>query len=506
MGDADARCTAPMAAASRPPQSRWGGWEVGTTSLLAVLVGLSLALSGVLWLSTPPLPAPVLASGAAAYLIGDTVGRSSLATLLDPARIVMLYPGGSGEALGDPAANPLFGVLWSASVRLLAGIDAARLAAAQPVGLQEVAARVAAAGSGAATAALEIDLGPTLTLAQWMEWFDPRMVWRGAQGPPLSRIYVITFRRETEVVLVSGYTALRVMLPAAAGRSLSTLLSAQMGQPQPSGYSVRPLARTPGATFGVEPGIEVPQQPDWAAVRLGEEQIDSSRLAAAIFPDPLAVHVFREPGGSVQFTDPQHWVLSVDPSFGTAQLQAVGAGTPGNLDWLQGLRYAVQYIGRAGGWPLSGWLSSAVPSYAGGTCTLGACTPTGYRYNFATRYEGLPVMGGVPALSVSVEGAGAGVTDYARAVAVPGAVAGGPSSAWIPAATALAALEADPPPSLYSPSMVVTGVSPAWVPLPLAGLLEPAWAFSFTPLDGGEARLVLVDALHGEVLDVLSNS
>ena len=486
---------------------RWRRWsrrrlDALTAWVLAALVALSLFLGVLLWLVTPPLPAPLLAGGGAAYVIGDALGQASVAALLQPARVVLLYPGGPDVALGDPAANPLFGTLWSEARSLLGDVTPAELTAARPVSPEEVAGLFGA--RRAPRAVLEVDLGPRLAWGQWWEVFGAGRPWRGGPGPAFDRVYLAPGARATEVFLLSRFTGLELSLPGGQGRVLATLLLAQQGQPQPSGYAVAPLGPVADTAFGVEPGINVPTDPSWSPVALHAEPVDGARLAAAILGDPLAVRIYHGSDGTVTYSNPQDSTLQVRPGGVVSLTAPLVSAPPAGQDWLAGLHIVAGYVGRAGGWPPSAWLSSVVPVYPAGSCSLTTCTPFAYSYGFETRYQGLPVIDRAPAVSVTA--AGAGVTAYARHVPLPGSpLPVGNGATWLPARAIVAALERNPPPSLYAPPLVIDDISPAWVPLPLAGVLQPAWAVRFVPLAGGPARLVLVDAVHGQVLAVLTS-
>ncbi len=491
----------------RRPKSRrrWGRWwrrrlDALSTWTLVVLVALSLFLGVLLWLVTPPLPAPLLTAAGAPYVIGDSLGAASVQALLQPARVLLLYPGGPDIALGDPAANPLFGSVWTAVQSLLGKVTPADLAAARPVSREAVAAFLTARG---APQAVEVDLGPSLGWGAWWEVVGHGQPWKGAPGPSFQRVLVAWTRHATEVFLLSDLTGLRLALPAAAGRPLAQLLASQQGQPQPASYTVTPLALVATTSFPVEPGIYVPSDPTWGPAALGTEAVDGARLAAATLGDPLAVRMSHGADGVVTYSNPGDWTLEVAPD-GRASLTAPEESTPSTTDWLAGLYVAARYVGRAGGWPPSAWLASVTMVYPSGGCTLATCTPSAYGYGFETRYEGLPVVGQSPAVSLTVTGSG--IAAYARDVPLPGRALEPPAVTvrWLSARQVLTSLEQNPPPALYAPPMVIADITPVWVPLPLAGVLEPGWAVRFVPIAGGPARLVLVDALRGQVLAVLT--
>lgn len=495
--------------------------DVATNWLLGALVIASVAMAGTLWSGALWASSPVgdqAGAGQPYQIPGNNETGGVSIGIAAPPRIVLLFPSAQGDAALDDPQSAAFAVAWDAVLSLLQQLP---VASAQPVGLKEVTARVAAYSGpspfhgGACRAGAEVDVGASLP---WSDWLAEAT---GAAVPAVPAISVdqlfllpagilaagdVTPSTAPELYVLAGGAAVELPIPSAAFTPLQNALCGLLADGVAAGYAVTPLAPD-GASGGLpdgvratvpDPGAILVPQPGavggWREARLSHEPLAADALALSIFPDPLEVRS-TEAKGSTIFTSAQHWMLTVRSGQSTLVVPAgAGAAPP----WYPSLLDALHYVDLRGGWPAGAWLAGF---QTGGSCTILSCSaPTSYTYLFSTRNMGLPVLttgDSPPPISVTI-GAGGDPTFYLRAVGVAGAPTG--PAATVTAQAAINAVYLDPPTVFVGQPVEVVSIYPAWAPT--GDVLQPVWAVEVDQAPWGHPATELVSAVTGSIVGI----
>lgn len=456
------------------------------TAVLAVLVGLSFFLSTRLWLETPGGGPPALPRP---YVAGGNAPEASLAEVLVPRRVVV-HRTGRHALLADPGQEAFRAAVTAAAGALA---TAARQGASPTPAASSELAAFRKAGAG-----LDLVLPAELPASEWLAAWSGEAAARGlsragASRVPARRIALFVASEGQAVLFLEGARGW-MRLSAGDGEPLRETLDRMTDV----GEGVDPFAgrwvnlKVPGDIFA-------PAAPRFARLSGTWERLNADRLAGSFFPDPGVVRRVDGQDGTLLLTDGQQGLrIGADGSVRFDGPQVAARKGP-EASLLAAAREAVAFVASHGGWPQGVRLLALHPE------------PDGARLEFAPAFGGYPLLGfrpgtvgeaGPAAASAPVSltaSAPGGVSAYRRALPI---VSGGqPHESVLPAARALAAVDAAWPGLSGGAGQpgLVTDIYPAYLagqaPDGGGATFRPAWVVE---LDGG--RRVAVDAVTGQVV------
>lgn len=431
-------------------RSRNSAWS---TAFLAVLVSVSLVLSGLLWFS----PDGRLSASRPGLKV-QVRDLPNPMQLMTPRQIVA-HLGRDAHVLLLPG-TALYDQAWSAARQVLGHVETAG----------DVSPSAEELETFHREQGLELTFEAAAPLGDWL-W-----VWRGAAGiqmwPPTRHILLVLGRSPQVLLQVDGENRwARAPLTAGADGVLEALRQVASAPPSPA---VALPAKV--GVFDVAPGLFVPAEGlPVTEAHLIPDPLKPDVLARSLFPDMSVVRRIKERDGADIYTDGAKW-LRVYAS-GQSEYSAPASDSSGTVGLSEALGTVIEFVTLHGGWLLGSTLTEA--GQEGGQ----------YRIGFGLRFNGLPLVQSERPLQLTVTRHG--VIAYRRGLMAPQ----GPPSPPSPAISAVHALEVL---SAGKPSTQGTVVDMylGYVRAP-GNALKPAWV-----VDLATGQRLAVNAVTGKQVPV----